>query len=435
MDLRVMGCHVLPFVMAPVYTLPRGVGRPPLSKSDQAEASRLKPEPRQVTDARRHTVEAARQGWIRKLIDLSRRNNLLYYRPLKTGTLDLSSAPAEGLRELLIGGSISASKLLPHLEDEALTRAFRDISRRALENLEEKGLDTLFLTFGAATWPALDGGRPTEAPVLLLPIGLSKKEGSSSYHLSSTGGFQLNPVLVHVLQDQFTLTLHPEELLTQFAGDADEGTVFDVKGLCAEIQGRMTDTKGFEIWPRVILGNFAFQKMAMVKDLQERANELPTHAVIAAIAGDVGAKTEINAGQTNPDPKEFDAVPPENEFAVLDADSSQQRAIASVLAGQSRVIHGPPGTGKSQTITNLITSLAAVGKRVLFVAEKKAALDVVKHRLDEVGLGHLAIILHGADLSPRKVMQQVAHTLEVVRSAVPVDCREIHTRLVEVGIG
>lgn len=160
----------------------------------------------------------------------------------------------------------------------------------------------------------------------------------------------------------------------------------DVKGLCGEIQRRMAETNGFEIGVKTILGNFAFQKMAMVKDLQDRAGDLATHSVIAAIAGDGEAKTEVNAGQTGPNPKEFDTIPPENEFSVLDADSSQQSAIASVLAGQSRVIHGPPGTGKSQTITNLIASLAATGQRVLFVAEKKAALDVVKHRLEEVVL-------------------------------------------------
>ena len=399
----------------------------PARKFDSATVPR---EP-QISEARRKTVDAARQVWIRKLIDLSRRNNLLYYRPLKTGTLDLSAAPAEKLRELLVGETVPASKLLPELDDDTINKPLRDISRRALENLEEKGLSTLFLTFGMATWPAMDSGRPTEAPVLLLPVTLSKREGSNSYHLSSTGTFQLNLVLVHVFQDQFKVTLETDELLGAFGGDAEEGTVFDVRGLCEEIQRRMAETKGFEIGLRVILGNFAFQKMAMVKDLRERANELASHAVIAAIAGDVGAKSEITAGQTDPDPKEFDSIPPENEFAVLDADSSQQRAIASVLAGQSRVIHGPPGTGKSQTITNLVTSLAATGRRVLFVAEKKAALDVVKRRLEEVGLGHLAIVLHGADLSPRKVMQQVAHTLEVVRSAVPVDCQEVHKRLVE----
>jgi very-short-patch-repair endonuclease len=384
-----------------------------------------------ISEARRRTVETARQVWIRKLIDLSRRNNLLYFRPLKTGTLELSSAPGEKLRDLLTGESVAAAKLAPQLEDEALNKVLRDISRRALENSEEKGLSTLFVTFGMATWPSLDGGRPPEAPVLLLPVAISKKEGTNSYYLTSAGNFQLNLVLLHVLEDQFKLKLHSDELLADFAGDEEEDTVLDIKGLCGNIQLSMAEAKGFEIGLRVILGNFAFQKLAMVKDLQERANDLPMHDVIAAIAGDSKAKSAINADQKDPDPREFDLIPPDNEFLVLDADSSQQRAIAAVLADQSRVIHGPPGTGKSQTITNLIASLAANGRRVLFVAEKKAALEVVKRRLEEVGLGHLAIDLHGADLSPKKVMQQVARTLEVVRSSVPVNCQEVHAQLVD----
>jgi very-short-patch-repair endonuclease len=395
-----------------------------------SEQTGTRPAP-QISEARRQTVETARQSWIRKLIDLSRRNNLLYFRPLKTGTLELSSAPTEKLRELLLGETVSAAKLLPDLENDILAKVLRDISRRALENSEEKGLSTLFVTFGMATWLALDGGRPAEAPVLLLPVAISKKEGSNSYHLSVTGNFQLNLVLLHVLEDQFKVKLHPEQLLAEFVGDEEEGTVLDIKGLCGKIQHMMAEAKGFQIGLRVVLGNFAFQKMAMVKDLQDRAGDLPVHDVIAAIAGDSKAKVAINSEQKDPDPREFDLIPPDNEFLVLDADSSQQRAIAAVLANQSRVIHGPPGTGKSQTIANLIASLAAAGRRVLFVAEKKAALEVVKRRLDDVGLGHLAIDLHGADLSPKKVMQQVAHTLEVVRSSVPVNCQQVHAQLID----
>ena len=385
----------------------------------------------QISEDRRQTVETARRSWIRNLIDLSRRNNLLYFRPLKTGTLELTSASSERLRDLLIGERVSAAKLLPNLEDDLLAKILRDISRRALENSEEKGLSTLFVTLGMATWPALDGGRPAGAPVLLLPITISKKEGSNSYYLSAAGGFQLNLVLLHVLEDQFKVKLQPEELLAEFAGEEEEGKVLDIKGLCGKIQRLMADARGFEIGFQVVLGNFAFQKMAMVKDLQERASDLPVHDVIAAIAGDSKAKSALNAEQTDPDPREFDCIPPDIEFLVLDADSSQQRAIAAVLADQSRVIHGPPGTGKSQTITNLIASLAAAGRRILFVAEKKAALEVVKRRLEEVGLGHLAIDLHGADLSPKKVMLQVAHALEVVRSSVPVNCQQVHAQLVE----
>jgi hypothetical protein len=296
----------------------------------------------QISEERRQTVETARQSWIRKLIDLSRRNNLLYFRPLKTGTLEFTAASSERLRDLLVGESVSAAKLLPHLEADLVATILRDISRRALQNSEEKGLSTLFVAFGMATWPALDGGRPAEAAVLLLPVAISKKEGSNSYYLFAAGSFQLNLALLHVLEDQFKVKLQPEELLAEFVGEEEEGTVLDIKGLCGKIQRLMADTKGFEIGSRVVLGNFAFQKMAMVKDLQECANDLPVHDVIAAIAGDSKAKSAINAEQTEPDPREFDRIPPDNEFLVLDADSSQQRAIAAVLADQSRVIHGPP---------------------------------------------------------------------------------------------
>jgi len=136
--------------------------------SRQPEPTRVRPIS-QIPDARRQIVENARQSWIRKLIDLSRRNNLLYFRPLKTGTLDLTSAPSERLRDLLMGQIVAVAKLAPDLEDEALTKIVRDIFRRALENSEEKGLSTLFVTFGMATWPSLDGGRPAESPFSGLP--------------------------------------------------------------------------------------------------------------------------------------------------------------------------------------------------------------------------------------------------------------------------
>lgn len=96
--------------------------------------------------------------------------------------------------------------------------------------------------------------------------------------------------------------------------------VSTLRGLCENIKRGMADVRGFEIGLRVILGNFAFQKMAMVKDLQERANELPMHDVIAAIAGDSKAKSAMTAEQIDPDPKEFDLIPPDNEFLVLEAD-------------------------------------------------------------------------------------------------------------------
>src|SRR5437899_8812502 len=111
-----------------------------------------------ISEARKQVVEKARLTWIRKLIDLSRRNNLLYYRPLKTGTLDLSSAEPEKMAELLSGHDGPVSRLVPDARTEAVQNTLRDIARRALANKEEKGLHTLFVALGMATWTASDGG-------------------------------------------------------------------------------------------------------------------------------------------------------------------------------------------------------------------------------------------------------------------------------------
>ena len=117
---------------------------------------------------------------------------------------------------------------------------------------------------------------------------------------------------------------------------------------------------------------------------------------------------------------------PRREFCVVEADSSQQCAIAGIAAGQNAVIHGPPGTGKSQTITNLIATLVAQGKTILFVAEKRAALEVVQQRLQNCGLDHLAMDLHGAELSPKKVMEQVTRTLTLVRNSKTAEVEITH---------
>src|SRR4028119_1997035 len=129
--------------------------------------------------------------------------------------------------------------------------------------------------------------------------------------------------------------------------------------------------------------------MAMVRDLRDRLSEMVANDMISAIAGDMRARQNVRGTTQNIDLRELDRISPDNEFLVFDADSSQQQVIHAALAGRNGVIQGPPGTGKSQTIANLIATLAASGKRVLFVAEKRAALEVVMRRLERKELGHL----------------------------------------------
>ncbi|MCL5125195.1 MAG: DUF4011 domain-containing protein, partial [Deltaproteobacteria bacterium] len=364
-------------------------------------------------------VNEARARWSRRLVDMSRRNNLLFYRELKTGTLDISEADPKHIAALLNGQSTSLIDLLPSLDEVKVSSQVREIRRRALTNLEEKGLQTLFLAVGMATWTPVDEGRPPESPVLLIPFSIeSKGRENRNLKLVKTGDIQINPVLIYALS-QYGSEVKAEELLELLPENGKKE--LDLLPIFEQLDGNAKDIKGFKIIYRVVLANFSFQKMAMVNDLQEWAEELCNHDLISAIAGDTSAREAIRATINNINPNEFDSIPPQNEMLVLDADSSQQLVISAVISGQNGVIQGPPGTGKSQTIVNLISALTTNRKPTLFVAEKRAALEVVMRRLEEVGLKHIVLDLHGADLSRRLIIEQIKNNLSLVHNTGPVN--------------
>ena len=221
-----------------------------------------------------------------------------------------------------------------------------------------------------------------------------------------------------------------EDLLSDLQGD-DEGESFDLAPVEEILRERCREVQGFTTRNRVVLGNFAFQKTAMVQDLRQSAEVLARHDLIAALAGHPEARQEVSNRGVSTDPREIDEAPPEQEFLILDADSSQQTVIRNAMALRNGVIQGPPGTGKSQTIANLIAELAAAGKRVLFVAEKRAALQVVLDRLANRGLGHLALDLHGAEISRADVMARLSESLEIVSQAPASSPRRLHSDFVK----
>jgi len=379
-----------------------------------------------VSAERRAAVTRARDVWVNRLIDLSRRNRLLYHRDLKTGTLDLTAHDPAVMGNLLRGDSVTLGRLLPQADEAATSSCAQEIRRTALANREEKGLETLSIAIGFASWVSADGGRPALSPVILAPVVIEKRgrEGRT-LALKIIGEVQINPVLVFALETEHGRQIDPEALL-QMREEPDQEAAIDPDLILGRLQNAAAGIKEFQLQRRVVLGNFAFHKMAMVKDLKENLDALAAQDLIAAIAGDSAARQAIAGTAGEADPKQLDQVAPDNEFLVLDADSSQQAAIASALAGRSGVIIGPPGTGKSQTIANLIAELAARGRRVLFVAEKRAALDVVLNRLQDRGLRHLALDLHGAGITRRAVMAQFSESLSLVRDSQPVDCEELH---------
>ena len=183
--------------------------------------------------------------------------------------------------------------------------------------------------------------------------------------------------------------------------------------------------------PRIVVANFSYSMMPLVVDLERNGALFAASDIVAAIAGDKEAHDALASRICDPKPNQPDIDPPHEEFLVLDADSSQHIAINRVLGGESLVIQGPPGTGKSQTIANLITALIARGKRVLFVAKKRAAIEAVTKRLTQVGLGDLVMDMHGGIKSRRDFARNLDESLQHVATIPAHDYSVLHRRLQE----
>src|SRR5271170_4022553 len=164
-------------------------------------------------------IDAARDGWTNRLIDLSRRNNLLFYKPAISGTLELP-VTSRMMAFLSDGESLPISDLLP--SEQIKISSIRAISRKGLENLEEKGLSTLYLALGKCTWTADDGGRDPIAPVLLVPIRLKLKgQDLQATEVQLAGEIEVNPVLLHIFNKEMNVALSAETVLT-ILSDGDE---------------------------------------------------------------------------------------------------------------------------------------------------------------------------------------------------------------------
>jgi very-short-patch-repair endonuclease len=374
------------------------------------------------TKRRVELVQKAAKEWTSALVDLGGRNNLLRYRDLKQGTLDLSEADARTVGSLLQGRTIKVSALFSDPEERERTiRRIRTIHNKAKENFEERGLETLSIACGLATWENKRAVWEPCAPVLLRqaslrPLGAAQDE----FELALVDEMEINPTLLHLLKVDFDCDFDQDKLLDRVDGVIDEP--WELQEAYRWMEEHARRVPSFRVEPRLVLANFAYAKLPMVKDIENAFDELVAHELIAAIAGDEDCREAIRSHGPGPDAIPGpDQTPLADEFLALDADSSQNYAINSVLAGQSLIVKGPPGTGKSQTIANLITSLVARDKKVLFVAEKRAAIDAVTKRLNQTQLGDLVLDLHGGVSSRRAFAQAVGHALVASRTATRIE--------------
>ncbi len=359
-----------------------------------------------------------------KVLQLDRRNKLLYYKDRtdsaqrRKSSIQLHVTPAE------VDQWLESSKplwLFPHfdvrgnvetfIEGEDLQRRLRNLRRKEIQFEEEQGLNVLFLAVGFLEWIEQEGdqiGEPAISPLVLLPCDLQRNGLSSPFYLKPEDDLpEHNQTLQKALETKGVSLpeLKPDSSISDYL---------------QKVRNLLTSRAGWRVHEDVFLDTFSFSRISMYKDYEHMLKMTWSNPLIRQIAGVGDSVGESNDHLSShlPKLKELsggrldDLIEIRDQFTVLDADFSQLRAIEASRKGSNLVIHGPPGTGKSQTIANLIATLLADRKKVLFVSEKKAALDVVKRRLEQCHLGVFCLDLHSRAASKASVYEQLRASLD-----------------------
>jgi len=383
--------------------------------------------------------------WQRKLLDLSLRNNLLNFRATKRaikldapdpGQLEDRFADGNTLKlrprpELMSGSDIRDRNIHESRNQEDLYRehaldALRrnevhvpidadeldgrltNLYRTARATLSEGGANTLYLAVGFLSWSRDDkDDKRYRAPLILIPMVLKRKSMREGFSLTlHDDEARFNPTLVQMLRQDFELELPVAQ--GELPKD-DHG--LDIHGIWRQVSQAIVDIKGWEVSEDVVLSTFSFAKYLMWKDLVDRTDQLKKNPVVSHLIDT--PRDPYPSTVDFPDPRQLDQTHgPEETFCPLPADSSQLSAVMAAAKGKNFVLIGPPGTGKSQTIANMIAQCLAEQKTVLFVSEKIAALDVVYRRLRDVGLGHFCLELHSSKARKLDVLQQLGRAWE-----------------------
>ncbi len=387
------------------------------------------------------------------LLDLSLRNPLLNYRGSTRRGLDIidekssqlfsvlvaergplrfhhtRTAPAKGERtetaiffvdeaaasggQVGVGDANPENSLATPYTKEGLAERLLATHSDARLTLEEQGANTLFLALGMLRWrESGDATQDRLAPLVLVPVRLERKSARSFWQvLASDDDCGVNLSLVEKLKE-FSIKLPATPELE---------TVEQLEAFLALVGQSIAEKPGWGVErDRVVLGFFSFGKFLMYRDLDPELWPTEKHPGRHAVLSGLLAEGFRDAGGATTAGGSMDERRPAGKtMEVMDSDGSQAEALGEVAAGRHLVIQGLPGTGKSQTISNLIAEAVFSGKTVLFVAEKMAALEVVKRRLENIGLGNLCLELHSNKTSKKEIVAQLADTLALGRPLDP----------------
>ncbi len=384
--------------------------------------------------------------WKAKLLDLTLRNKLLNFKTTKT-TLHVVAPDLGALEDGLAEGAEFRIKPLPALMEGSDPRSAQvhtlrtgrspldDMARDSLANkeliarvgsdaldgnllslltaartgMEEGGANTLYLALGLLKWTEADKAEATHlAPILLVPVTLSRQSVRSGYRLARHDDETIiNPTLLQLLKSAFEINTSGLDVLHM----DDKGV--DVPRILQAFRLATRELPKWEVKEEAHLGIFSFTKYLMWKDLQDRTEQLKNNRVVKHLIEHPGEAFAREHDEQGDRQRLDDAYRPQDIRAPMLSDSSQFTAICAVDSGRDLVLEGPPGTGKSQTITNIIADCLAKGKTVLFVAEKVAALEVVHRRLTDVGLAPFCLELHSSKTKKTDVLAQLGKALDV----------------------
>ncbi|WP_340110320.1 DUF3320 domain-containing protein [Pikeienuella sp. HZG-20] len=414
--------------------------------------------PSETVDASPETPQGRIERWQSKLLDLSLRNRLLNFRETKqsvacmvpdAGTLEDALANGKSFKtfplkdEDPIGdrqvSDLERRRILAETVRDAYARGqvtvpltgkdmearLLSLHRKAKSDLQEGGTNTLFLAAGFLRWKREGDRRIYRAPLILIPIQLTRRSARSPFQIEHhENDVRFNATLLEFLKRDFDIRI--PQLEAELPRD-DSG--IDVPMVLETVRARVHHVAGFEVTEDLAISTFSFAKYLMWKDLVDRTDDLRKNRLVAHL---VDKPTEtFDSGRDAPLPPEKmdSAVAPKDLLTPLPADSSQLAAVVAAMEGRDFVLIGPPGTGKSQTIANIVAQCLAHGKTVLFVAEKAAALDVVQRRLQAQGLGDAVLELHSNKTDRKRVLAQLGRGWDRASGAEAATWIDINERL------
>ncbi len=325
-------------------------------------------------------------------------------------TKDVSSKESLEDLDTLLETPRSQNELVTNKVDRSsINRTLRSLERRSSQEFMDKGLWVLYLAVGFLTWNWPGDDSEVNSPLILIPVTFQRESPSAPFRLFQTeDDLAVNPVLAAKLKKDFSIEMpafdpNGEDDFSEFFKDMAE-------------LGR---DRNWKVETRVVLSPFTFAKEVMYRDLVDNMEKIMGHDLIVAISDEVSPGRDRYGFDPLP-PEEIDhKAPPEQLVNILDADSSQLQCIVAAREGRSFVMDGPPGTGKSQTVANIIAELLFLGKTVLFVSDKAAALDVVYKRLKKVGLNDYILELHSHKTTRREVAKALGTGIDQIPKPSP----------------